>query len=146
MFFCAQECLAQDWFAYVFFCFDEIFKMWSSPDVSFFDWRSLWSVPVEESQLVVDTKEEVLHTSQCGCQYPEAKRLKAVDFFLPPMRIVEHEIANESRTLIRAAGLLPIIDAVAVKVLSKVYLILWRANLTEKLDELLACNVDSNCS
>ena len=129
----------------MFFCFDEILKMWSSPDVSFLVWRSLWSVPVEESQLVVETKEEVLHTSQCGCQYPEAKRLKAVDFFLPPMRIVEHKIAIESRTLIRAAGLLPIIDAVAVKVLSKVYLSLWRAHLAEKLDQLLADNVGCSC-
>ena len=115
-------------------------KMSSSPGLSFFGWTSLWSVSVEQSQLAAETNEKVMQTLQCGLQCPKAKRLKAVDFFRSPIRIVEHIIALERRTLIRAAGLLRITDAVAVKVLSKVYFTLWRADLAEKLDELLAGN------
>ena len=74
-----------------------------------------------------------------------SKKSKAVDFFRPPIRVVEHIIALQSRTLIRAAALLPMIDAVPVKALSKVHLTLWRADQAEKLDQLLAGNVGSRC-
>ena len=125
--------------------FDKQVKIWSSSSLPFFDWRPLRPGSVEEAQLVAKANQEVLPNLQCGLPYPQRKRLKAVDFFRPPIRVVEHIIALRRRTLIRAASLLPMTDAVPVKVLSKVYLSLWRADLAEKLDQLLAGNVGSRC-
>ena len=114
-------------------------------EMCIFHLRPLRPGSVEEAQLVARRNQEVLHNLQCGLPYPQRKRLKAVDFFRPPIRFVEHFIALQRSTLIRAAALLPVTDAVPVKVLSKGHLIVRRADQAEKLDQLAGGHGESGC-